>query len=99
MRSVTVSLYCVVVVSADTFNAWLARSDGSMAGMSVADTLRYHIHFPKKGYRLSDAIHFLPDLKPKALKPHFSNQKEKLELVLVMVCGEILSVEEGNSRA
>lgn len=55
--------------------------------------------FMKEGYSLRDAIHFLPDFKPKSLNSLLTNGEERLKPVLGVVCGYSLPVRGVKSDA
>lgn len=58
---------------------------------SAADTPRYHVHFVKNEKSLSDAIHFLPEFKPKFFEAS-SREDGKYGSEVKLECDEIVSL-------
>lgn len=80
------------------YHAGYAGTDANTAFTSVADSLKYHVHFVKERYSLPDGIRYLQSLKPRYLQPP-SNTQDDIEAVIDAVCGEFSAIEKAITEA
>lgn len=98
VRLVKVLPFLVLVVNGDVFHAGPPCLDANTAITCTADIIRFQVHLVKERYGLPDGVHYLPDFKPKILRPPSTSQDD-LDSVADAVCGESPDVEKASTKA